>query len=64
MTIDERLEALTMNLELQAHEGEEQRKRIDAMGRNIEKIISGMEKLLHIANIHQERLDHIDGGEA
>lgn len=39
MTIDERLEALTMNLELEAHAGEEQRKRIEAQGANITIVV-------------------------
>jgi hypothetical protein len=62
MTIDERLQALTMNLELQAHEGEEQRKRIEALTRAVEIDAENIRALARIAEAHQHRLDNIDGG--
>ena len=69
MTIDERLEALTMNLELQAHEGEQQRKRIDAQGKSIDALkrlieidAENIRALARIAEAHEHRLDRIDGG--
>ncbi len=68
MTIDERLEALTMNLELQAREGEAQRQRIDALVGRIDTLVGlvatdaeNIRSLARIAEIHQSRLGHIEG---
>ncbi len=48
MTIDERIQALTMNLELLSHDHEAQRERI-------ELLITAAEKLVRIAESHERR---------
>jgi hypothetical protein len=62
MTIDQRLEALTMNLELQAREGEAQRLRIEDLRKLIEIDAANIRSLARIAEAHEHRLDQIDGG--
>ncbi|MDQ6679205.1 MAG: hypothetical protein M3Z09_18135 [Acidobacteriota bacterium] len=66
MTIDERLEALTMNLELQAREGEAQRQRIDTLVGRIDALVGliaadaeNIRSLARIAERHERRLDQI-----
>ncbi len=68
MTIDERLEALTMNLQLASHEGEAQRKRIEAVSEHIdrladsvEKLFGTVEKLAGVAASHERRLTNLEG---
>lgn len=72
MTIDERLEALTMNLELAFRDIEEQRaaakaasektdERINALTRLIEIDAQNIRSLAGVAAAHQERLDRIEG---
>lgn len=60
MTIDERLEAITMNLELQAHETEALRERITGLTRLIEMDAENIRSLARIAEAHQGRLDRIE----
>ena len=75
MTIDERIQALTMNLELAFRDIEGQRgagmeasektdKRIDALTRLIEIDAENIRSLARIAEAHERRLDRIDGGAA
>lgn len=75
MTIDERLEALTMNLELAFRDIEEQRaatreasektdKRINDLTRLIELDAENIRSLARVAQAHENRLDEIDGGAA
>jgi len=61
MTIDERLdrlterhEALTQSVELLALQGKETDRRID-------QVMQAIEKLVHIASSHEQRLDRLDG---
>jgi chromosome segregation ATPase len=61
MTIDERLdrlterhEALTQSVELLALQGKETDRRID-------QVMQAIEKLVHIVNSHEQRLDRLDG---
>ena len=54
MTIDERIEALTMNLELAGHDIQELRKLIEVDAENIRG-------LARIAEIHGLRLTHLEG---
>jgi tagatose-1,6-bisphosphate aldolase len=77
MNIDERLErlverheALTQTVEHLAMQGEEQNKRIQAQGANIDKILLALEKdgenirgLAHIAEIHEHRISELEGGD-
>jgi hypothetical protein len=55
MTIDERLEALTMNLQLQAREGEAQRLRIEDLRMLIEIDAANIRSLERIAEAHEHR---------
>lgn len=55
MTIDERIQALTMNLELLSHDHEAQRERM-------EKLIAAVETLARIAESHERRLTGLEGG--
>jgi len=55
MTIDERIQALTMNLELLSHDHEAQRERID-------KLVAAAEALARIAQSHERRLTELEGG--
>ena len=78
MTIDERLEAITMNLELLSHEREKDNERITAQGQNIDRLekavvqltgIAGktfesIQGLIRTAEIHERRLTQLEGGEA
>jgi hypothetical protein len=75
MTIDERLEALTMNLELTAHAIEDMRKaneardaRLEAHSARIEdrltRILDIVEKLAAVSEAHERRLTNLDGGNA
>jgi hypothetical protein len=53
MTLDERLEAITMNLELASHEIQELRKLVQVDAENIRA-------LARIAEIHEKRLSAIE----
>ena len=53
MTIDERLEALTMNMELAWREIEAQREKTD-------KLLTAVEKLLAIAESHERRITDLE----
>ena len=55
MTIDERLEAITMNLELASHEIQELRKLVEVDAENIRA-------LARIAEMHERRISHIEEG--
>jgi hypothetical protein len=54
MTIDERLQALTMNLELAGHDIVELRKLVEVDAENIRALV-------RIAEIHERRLTHLEG---
>jgi hypothetical protein len=63
MTIEERLErlterheALTQTVELMAAENKER-------DRRMWEIMEGMARLLHIAEIHEQRIERLEGGE-
>jgi len=75
MTIDERLEklterheALTQTAELMALENQERDKRFDErMGKTEDRVVEIMEgiaRLLHIAEIHERRIEALEGGPA
>jgi hypothetical protein len=70
MTIDERLAALTMNLELTARDLESLREATVRNTENIAKLIGNSEKdaeniraLARVAEIHHERITRLEGGE-
>jgi hypothetical protein len=52
--LTERHEALTQTIELIAHESVQHT-------RQISQLVSALERLTHIAEIHQRRLDRIEG---
>lgn len=59
MTIDERLEALTMNMELAAHESEAQRWRIHEISENVDRLVDIVENLAGVAASHERRLTNL-----
>ncbi len=60
MTIDERLEAITMNLELAVHQIEDHRKAMDVLGGFIQQDAENIRALARIAEAHEKRLDRIE----
>jgi hypothetical protein len=63
MTIDERIQALTMNLELQSREGEAQRNRIEALTRLAEIDAENIRALARIAETNEHRITRRESGE-
>ena len=70
MTIDERLdrltvrhEALTQSVELLARTTSEHSQQIHEHTRQITDIVEAAARLLHIAQIHEQRLTRLEGGE-
>ncbi len=63
MNLDERLEALTGNMELQHREGEAQRERIDALRGAIEIDAENIRALARIAGAHQQRIERLESGQ-
>lgn len=68
MTIDERLEALTMNLELIGRDVEGLRAKAEADNKRIELLITASQQdgenirgLARIAEIHERRITHLEG---
>lgn len=55
MTIDERIEALTMNLELMSHQHETQNNRIEALTRDLEELVPIVKGLVQVAEMHERR---------
>jgi archaellum component FlaC len=71
MTIDERLdrlterhEALTQSVELMALENKERDRRLAVENkerdRRLDQIMEGLARLVHVAEIHEQRLDDLD----
>ena len=60
MTIDERIEALTMNLELLARDHEDTNKRFSE---RFSALLTMVESLARIAESHERRLTDLEGGE-
>jgi len=77
MTIDERIEALTMNLELMSHEVEGLRASLETLRasmetqretaaqqhENIEELIPLMRDLVRVAAMHERRITRLEGQE-
>ena len=61
MNIDERLEALTMNLELGVREIEEMRKGIGELHKLVEQDAENIRGLVRVAEIHEHRLSRVEG---
>jgi hypothetical protein len=67
-TIDERLDALAMNLELVSHANEAQDRRIEKLTASIEKPVEvgnrdamDISALARIADAHERRLENLEG---
>ena len=67
MSIDERLEALTMNLELMSHANEAQDRRIDKLTDAIEKLVAvtnedatNIRALAGIVQSHENRISRLE----
>jgi hypothetical protein len=60
MTIDERLEALTHNLELLSLETEKHDKQIGQLGTLVTEVAEGTARLLRVVEMHKHRLDSHD----
>jgi hypothetical protein len=68
-SIDERLDALTMNLELTSHANEAQDRRIEKLTASVEKLVEVSNRdavdtsaLARIAEAHEHRLENLEGG--
>ena len=68
MDIDERLAAITMNLELLSRDREDDRRRsleqdrqIQEQGTQIQRMLEIAEKLVRTAEIHERRLIRVEG---
>jgi hypothetical protein len=60
MTIDERLEALTHNLELLSLETEKHDKQIAQLSTLVTEVAEGTARLLRVVEMHEHRLDSYD----
>lgn len=60
MTIDERLEALTRNLELLSLESEKHDRQLDRAAKLITEVAEGTARLLRVVEMHEHRLDSHD----
>ena len=67
-SIDERLAALTMNLELMSHANEAQDRRIEQLTAAIEKLVrvsnedaNAIRTLARIADVHEARIAGLEG---
>jgi hypothetical protein len=60
MTIDERLEALTRNLELLSLETEKHDRQIAQLGTLVTEVAEGTARLLRVVETHDHRLDSHD----
>ena len=67
-SIDERLDALTMNLELMSHANEAQDRRIEKLTASIEKLVEvsnrdavNLGALSRIAKAHERRPENLEG---
>ena len=60
MTIDERLEALTRNLEMLSLESEKHDRQLDRAAKLITEVAEGTARLLRVVEMHEHRLDSHD----
>ena len=61
MNIDDRIAALTMNLELMSRDREDDRKNLEEQGRQIQSLLRVAERLAQVAEIHERRLSGLEG---
>lgn len=62
MTIEERLSALTMNLELTARETADLRESLAQLGEKVDALVLGTSNLLRVSESHERRILRIEGG--
>jgi len=62
MTIDQRLEALTRNLELLSLETEKHDKQVAQLGTLVTGVAEGTARLLRVVEMDEHRLDSPDDG--
>jgi hypothetical protein len=60
MTIDQRLEALTRNLELLSLESEKHDRQLDRAAKLVTEVAEGTSRLLRVVEMHEHRLDNHD----
>jgi hypothetical protein len=60
MNIDERLQALTHNLELLSLESEKHDRQLDRAAKLITEVAEGTARLLRVVEMHDHRLDSHD----
>jgi archaellum component FlaC len=60
MNIDERIEALTMNVELISRDVETLRGTAQKQGENIDRVVGLIENLARIAENHERRLNNLE----
>lgn len=63
MTIDERLEAITHNIEILMGMQMANERRFTLITENFEKAHDSIKRLENIAAAHEERLDDLEGGQ-
>ncbi len=63
MNIDERLQAITINLELLSRDHEDTNRRVRALLTAVEKDSENIRALARIAELHDRRLTDLEGGE-
>jgi hypothetical protein len=61
MNIDERLEALTHTVELLATMHKDTEKRMERLESLVTDMAEGTARLLHVAEIHEQRLSRLEG---
>lgn len=61
-TIDERLEALTMNLELMGHRMEGFERTMATMERSMGKALETVQGLVRVAELHEHRISGLEDG--
>ena len=62
--LTERHEALALSVELNQHQIEENSRHIDRVVTMMEHLTDNVTRLSHIAEQHEHRLDHLEGGPA
>jgi hypothetical protein len=60
MNIDERLEALTMNLELLAHDVQQNTQHIRALAQILETSLDAIKRLEAVASSHERRITNLE----
>jgi hypothetical protein len=62
MTIEERLIALTVNLELTARETAHLRESLSQLGEKVDALVLGSSNLRKVSESHERRISRLEGG--